>query len=164
MSWDRFVKLFHWSLATGIVANYFILEEGDQAHEWLGYALCVLVVARLIWGFCGPSNAKFSSFLGSPTTVINEIRSLKSTHELPQTHTVAGGYQLLLVMFLVFGLGVTGWVHDLDAFWGEDWPADFHEYMANTLIILALLHVSAVGWMQLGLKMPVIQRMSLFRR
>ena len=164
MSWDRFVKLFHWSLATGIVANYFFLEEGDQPHEWLGYLLCGLVVARLIWGFYGPASAQFSSFLARPAVAMREIRSLNTSHELPNTHTAAGGYQLVLVMFLVLGLGITGWIHDLDAFWGEDWPADLHEYMANALIILAGVHVLAIGWMQLGLNMPIIQRMWFSRR
>lgn len=164
MSWDRFVKLFHWSMATGIVANYFFLEDGDQPHEWLGYVLCAFVAARIIWGFYGPTNARFSSFLGSPLTALREVRSLNKSHELPDTHTVAGGYQLLFVMGLVLGLGATGWIHDLDAFWGEDWPADVHEYMATALIILAGVHISAVAWMQLALKMPVLRRMWLFRR
>ena len=164
MIWGRFIRLFHWSLAAGVVANYFFLEDGDQPHEWLGYALCVFVVARLVWGFKGPPNAKFSSFMGSPKAVYDEIHSLNKTRALPNTHTVAGGYQLLLVIFLVLGLTITGWIHDLDAFWGEDWPADTHKYMANGLIFLASLHVLAVAWMQLRLKLPVIQRMGLFWR
>ena len=53
------------------------------------------------------------------------------------SHTAAGGYQLVLVMTLVAGLGITGWMHDLDAFWGEDWPAEVHELLANALLTLA---------------------------
>lgn len=163
MSWDRFVKFFHWSLATGIVANYFFLEDGDQPHEWLGYALCGLVIIRLFWGFRGPSNARFTSFLARPRAVWKEVLSLGRPHELPRTHTAAGGYQLVLIMLLIMGLGVTGWIHDLDAFWGEDWPEDAHEIMANALITLSALHVTTVLWIQFVLKMPVIRRMWIFR-
>jgi cytochrome b len=84
---------------------------------------------------------------------------LATAHELPDTHTAAGGYQLVLVMALVAGLGITGWMHDLDAFWGEDWPAEVHELLANALLTLASLHVAAIMWMQWVLKMPIIRRM-----
>lgn len=163
MSWDRFVKVFHWSLATGIVANYIFLEGGDQPHEWLGYALCVLVITRLFWGFRGPSNARFISFMTRPSAVWKGVLLLRTPHELPRTHTAAGGYQLVLMMLLIMGLGVTGWIHDLDAFWGDDWPEDAHDIMANALITLSALHVTVVLWMQFVLNMPVIRRMWIFK-
>jgi cytochrome b len=146
-------------LATGIVANYFFLEDGDQPHEWLGYVLCALIVCRILWGFFGPASARFASFLRRPSTLWQELTGLATAHELPDTHTTAGGYQLILVMILIAGLGITGWMHDLDAFWGEDWPAEVHELLANALIVLASLHVAAIMWMQWVLKMPIIRRM-----
>ena len=159
MSWDHFVKVFHWSLATGIVANYFFLEDGDQPHEWLGYGLCALIVCRILWCIFGPASARFTSFLRRPSTLWQELTGLATAHELPDTHTTAGGYQLVLVMIFIAGLGITGWMHDLDAFWGEDWPAEVHELLANALLVLASLHVAAIMWMQWVLKMPIIRRM-----
>jgi cytochrome b len=146
-------------LATGIVANYFFLEDSDQPHEWLGYVLCALIVCRILWGFFGPASARFASFLRRPSTLWQELTGLATAHELPDTHTTAGGYQLILVMILIAGLGITGWMHDLDAFWGEDWPAEVHELLANALLVLASLHVAAIMWMQWVLKMPIIRRM-----
>jgi len=87
MSWDHFVKVFHWSLATGIVANYFFLEDGDQPHEWLGYGLCALIVCRILWGIFGPASARFASFLRRPSTLWQELTGLATAHELPDTHT-----------------------------------------------------------------------------
>ena len=34
--WDPLVRLFHWSLAACILGA-FLVEEGDTAHQWLGY-------------------------------------------------------------------------------------------------------------------------------
>ena len=159
MRWDLYIRLFHWSLASGIVANYFLLEEGEILHEWVGYIACALVASRLLWGFMGPTRARFSAFLKSPSAAFHEMTELASPHTLPNTHTALGGYQLVLVLALVIGVGLTGWMQDLDAFWGEDWPQDLHELLANALILVACLHVAAVLWIHFVLKTPLLHRM-----
>ena len=45
--WDPFVRIFHWSLVLCVVLNYFVLEEGETAHEWSGYIAAGLVCARV---------------------------------------------------------------------------------------------------------------------
>jgi cytochrome b561 len=50
-------------------------------------------------------------------------------------------------------------MQDLDAFWGEDWPQDLHELLANALILVACLHVAAVLWIHFVLKTPLLHRM-----
>ena len=164
MRWDLYIRLFHWSLAAGIVANYFLLEEGETLHEWFGYAVCALVVFRLLWGFVGSTRVRFSTFLKPPHVAFNEMRKLASPHPLPNTHTALGGYQLVLVLALVIAIGLTGWMQDLDAFWGEDWPQDLHELLANALILVACLHVAAVLWIQFALKTPLLHRMWFGRK
>ena len=164
MRWDLFIRLFHWSLAAGIVANYFLLEEGEILHEWVGYIACALVASRLLWGFMGPTRARFSAFLRSPSAAFYELRGLTAPHDLPNTHTALGGYQLVLVLALVIGVGLTGWMQDLDAFWGEDWPQDLHELLANALILVACLHVAAALWIHFALKTPSLHRMWFGRK
>ena len=39
--WDPLVRLFHWSLAACILGA-FLVEEGDTAHQWLGYTALLL--------------------------------------------------------------------------------------------------------------------------
>ena len=36
--WDLFVRVFHWSLVTCILLNYFVVDDGEDLHQWLGYA------------------------------------------------------------------------------------------------------------------------------
>ncbi|MBN8761809.1 MAG: hypothetical protein J0I63_00405 [Thiobacillus sp.] len=49
--WDRFVRLHHWSLATLVLANHFILD--GPAHRWAGYAarprVCVPISPDPAW-------------------------------------------------------------------------------------------------------------------
>jgi len=45
--------------------------------------------------------------------------------------------------YLVLGLGLSGWMQTLDAFWGEEWLQDIHLILGNTLIGLVGLHAAA---------------------
>ncbi|MHB8913284.1 MAG: cytochrome b/b6 domain-containing protein, partial [Lysobacter sp.] len=56
--WDPLVRVLHWLLA-GCFLAAFLVEEGDTAHEWLGYATLGLVAIRMVWGFVGSRHARF---------------------------------------------------------------------------------------------------------
>src|SRR5512132_2800088 len=73
--WDRFVRLFHWSLAAGFTIAHF--TEGDllNLHVWAGYLVGLLIVARVLWGFVGPSHARFSDLTRPPRFVTCAISS-----------------------------------------------------------------------------------------
>ena len=164
MQWDRFVRTFHWTLVAGIAANYWIMEAGELAHEWVGYGMGVLAIARVIWGFMGPIEARFKTFLTSPTTVMNDVLLMSKKDQLPPTHTPAGGYQLIVVIILVFGIVLTGWMQELDAYWGVEWVQLTHEWLSDTLMLLACVHISVVLWFQVKNKLPLVQRMLWARR
>ena len=76
--WDRFVRLFHWSVAGAFLLDFWVLEEGDPPHEWVGYFLGVLLVMRIVWGFIGPANARFINFLPTPRRVKHHINDLRN--------------------------------------------------------------------------------------
>ena len=55
--WDPLVRLFHWSLASAFLANYFFTEEGENWHRWFGYYAvawlaihCSVDVITTAWG------------------------------------------------------------------------------------------------------------------
>jgi len=74
--WDRFVRLFHWSLVSCVVLNQFVLEAGETPHEWVGYTASALVLARIVWGFVGSRHARFSDFFPTPARLARHIRAL----------------------------------------------------------------------------------------
>ena len=50
---------------------------------------------------------------------------------------------MLTMWTLILALAVTGWMSRLDAFWGGDWPKDVHGLLADTLMVLIVIHVIA---------------------
>lgn len=142
--WDRFVRLFHWSLVSCVLLDYFVIDDGETLHQVLGYLACVLVCARFIWGFVGTKYARFSDFFPTPRRVSRHIRSLFSGQiDRHNGHNPLGAVMILALLFLVMAIGVTGFMQGLDAYWGEEWLQDLHEQLSNALIILVSMHVAA---------------------
>lgn len=142
--WDRFIRVFHWSLVSCVLVNYFVLGDGKTLHQWVGYLAAALVVARIVWGFIGSRYARFSSFFPTPARLGRHIRQLKSGKpEMHWGHNPVGALMILALISLVLGLGVTGWMQTLDAFWGDELLMDVHEVLGNLLIGLATLHALA---------------------
>lgn len=69
-AWDLPTRLFHWLLALLILSAYLTRKNTDDLawHKWTGYAILVLIVFRILWGFAGSSTSRFSSFLYGPGT------------------------------------------------------------------------------------------------
>ena len=142
--WDRFVRVFHWSLVTAVALNYFVLEDNKSLHEWVGYFAVALVVARTVWGFIGSSHARFSDFFPTPTRLRRHVRQVISGQaDKHWGHNPVGALMMLALIALVLGLGLTGWMQGLDAFWGDETLQDIHKLLANTLIALAGIHALA---------------------
>ncbi len=84
--WDVPTRLFHWSLALCTLAACISAElGGDQAlrlHFLSGYAVLILVVFRMLWGFAGPRYARFGQFVRGPAaTVRYALALLRGTQE-----------------------------------------------------------------------------------
>lgn len=142
--WDRFVRLFHWSLVSCVLLDYFVIDDGEIVHQVLGYLATALVVARIIWGFIGTQYARFSDFFPTPGRIAHHIRSLIAGNvDRHDGHNPLGAMMILALISLVLAIGVTGFMQGLDAYWGEEWLQEFHNMLANILIILVAIHVAA---------------------
>ena len=142
--WDLFVRVFHWTLVTCVMVNYFVLDDGESIHQWLGYLASALVVARVVWGFIGSEYARFANFFPTPKRLQRHVSQLmRGQPEMHWGHNPLGAVMMLALMSLVIGLGVSGWMQTLDAFWGEEWLQDVHELLGNSLIGLVTLHALA---------------------
>lgn len=67
-AWDLPTRLFHWALVALMISAYVtrMYLEDLTWHIWNGYAILVLIVFRVLWGFAGSSTARFASFLYWP--------------------------------------------------------------------------------------------------
>lgn len=142
--WDRFVRVFHWSLVSCVVFNYFVLHDGKTFHQWVGYFAVTLVMARIVWGFIGSRYARFSDFFPTPSRMTDHVRQVMRGHQATTLgHNPVGAAMMLVLMTTVLALGTTGWMQTLDAYWGEEWLQNLHRYIGNVLIGMATLHAMA---------------------
>lgn len=146
--WDRFVRVFHWSLVACVLLNFFVVESGQWLHQWLGYSALALVAARVLWGFVGGSCARFANFFPTPARLRAhgaDLRAGLRSGQMPRHagHNPLGALMMLLLMALVLLLGCTGWLQGTDAFWGDAWLQALHETLANGLLAGAAVHAAA---------------------
>jgi cytochrome b len=63
--WDPVVRFGHWALVVAFAIAYFSAEEEaggpDVWHVWGGYAVGVIIILRVLWGFIGSSARSFLS-------------------------------------------------------------------------------------------------------
>jgi cytochrome b len=142
--WDRFVRVFHWSLVSCVTFNYFVMPDGKTLHQVSGYLAVTLVLARIVWGFIGTRHARFADFFPTPSRLAEHVRQVKSgQHVAILGHNPVGALMMLALMATVLALGTTGWMQTLDAYWGEEWLQNLHEAIGNVLIGMATLHAVA---------------------
>lgn len=102
--WDPLVRITHWTIALGVVANGLLNEDGGLAHLWIGWTVLGLLAVRLFWGLVGPSEARFSAFPPDPRAGLSHLADLLrgKVHEHP-SHNPAGA---LMAYALWVGLAV----------------------------------------------------------
>lgn len=74
--WDWLVRTFHWSLVIAFTVTFLTEEDTLNIHVWAGYAVGILLLARLIWGFIGPPHARFSDSVYRPATALSYVGDL----------------------------------------------------------------------------------------
>ena len=140
--WDLLVRIVHWTVAAGCVLNLFFLE--DTAHEVVGYIVFGAMVVRIVWGFVGTRYARFSDFIRSPAEIGSYIAAeMGGRGRRYIGHNPAAALMMLALMTLVIAVSVTGYMMGTDMFWGEEWLEELHEVLANTILVLALVHALA---------------------
>lgn len=142
--WDGVVRLFHWTVVAGVAGNLFITEDGKWVHRWVGYVVLAAVAIRLIWGVIGTRHARFGDFVPRPHRLWSYLKALATRREPRYVgHNPAGAVMMIGLILLLLLCGVTGWMQTLDAYWGVLWVQDVHKLAANTIMVLAGLHIFA---------------------
>jgi cytochrome b len=108
--WDLFVRVFHWSLVLTVsfAALSGFLGEARILfwHVTGGLIAAGLVLARIVWGFLGPTHARFSDFVAGPAKTIAHLRSRGTARHLG--HNPLGALMVLALIALVLALAATG--------------------------------------------------------
>jgi cytochrome b len=158
--WDLPIRLFHWALAAGFAAAWLTAKfHMNDIHALTGYALCLLLAARIYWGFAGGRHARFSSFVFSPGETMAYLRSVFGRSPLKHYlgHNPAGALMVftllgLLGMILASGmaaLAVIDFEGPLLALHHVDDETAYairnsHEWLGNAALALVALHLAGV--------------------
>lgn len=141
MVWSKIIRLIHWSVAVAIILNLYFLEEGEIAHERVGYVALALVVIRLIYGLFAKDAAAFSNFPISWSEIKEFIiAKIKFEKKDYHGHNPLASLVYILLWTCVINLALTGWMMGLDRFWGEEWLEEIHEYISVFTQVLIALH------------------------
>lgn len=140
--WDPLVRIFHWTIAGGVIANLTFLREAKSFHITVGYVVVAALAVRLIWGLIARGHARFASFVPGPRRFFGYVSAMLGRREPRYLgHNPAGAAMIVLLLVLVVVVGASGWMMGLDAFWGVGWVEGLHETAANGLIGAVVLHV-----------------------
>jgi len=172
--WDPLVRIGHAVLILGFAIAF--VTEGEPAwlHEWAGYAVGTAVATRIAWGFVGPRNARFASFVVAPAAALTYLRRLlvfRAPRHLG--HSPAGGVMVVallasLATTTISGVAYLGLSRDrgpLAPLLGAEaaalqaaadqrgerkfrrpgrWLKEIHEAAANITLLLVIAHVGGV--------------------
>jgi cytochrome b len=157
--WDLPVRLFHWVLVVLLVAQVITGKIGGKLmpyHAYCGYAVLVLVVFRILWGFFGSTHARFASFLAGPAATVRFAARLFSRTAVPQVgHNPLGGW-MVVALVLCLGLQAASGLFANDGASAEGPLAsrvaletsntftEFHRWNLKALLVLSGVHVAGV--------------------
>jgi cytochrome b len=117
--WDPIVRIGHWVLVAAFFVAYFTEDDLLRAHVWAGYTVGAVVILRIVWGFVGSRNARFSSFLYGPAAglkyLIGLVRGGMRRHV---GHSPAGAFMIFLLLASLaatVGSGLTVYAYDSHA-------------------------------------------------
>lgn len=154
--WDLPTRVFHWLLALLVLGLIITGQTGGNAMIWhgrMGYAVLVLLIFRLAWGFLGSYHSRFSSFF--PT--LSRIRHhFSSAAEKTLGHNPLGAISIFGFLALLLFQVITGLFADdeiaysgpLTALISNAWVSlatKWHSTIGKILlIVLVITHIAAV--------------------
>lgn len=126
------MRLFHWSLAIAVSGALLTVSFGEEWMHWhqrFGLAVVGLLGFRLVWGFCGPSEARFARFAPTPK------RLAAQWHGRWQGagHTPIGAVSVLAMLGLFGFQALTGLFSSDDVAFSGPWASAVSSQVSRTL-------------------------------
>lgn len=173
--WDPALRVFHWSLAILVIANWLLGQFGPNVmtlHFWLGYATLALLLFRIVWGFIGPAPARFTQFVRGPGAVLAYLRDLGRREPSNwQGHNPLGALSVLAMLAVLLVQIGTGLIADPDDFInvgplaGEVASATarkavgWHHLGGTIILLMVLLHVAVILYYRIWKREDLIRPM-----
>lgn len=107
--WNPLIRIGHWTLAIAFFTAYFTEDDFITQHVWAGYIVGAYVLIRVLWGFVGGKQVRFSNFVYSPAKIFGYLKNLimlKPQHYIG--HNPAGGVMVVALLLSLVGTTLTG--------------------------------------------------------
>jgi cytochrome b len=122
-------------------------DEAQKLQLAVGYAIGGLVAARIIWGFVGPTHARFADFMRLPHKILGyagETLSGRAPRYLG--YNPLGGAMAAAMLAMLLTVCGLGHLLTTDSFWGPAEIKEVHEAAAYLLLGMVGLHLFGVVW------------------
>lgn len=147
--YDLPTRVFHWIFAGSFITAFTISNTIDDEnlafsyHMIFGLIMVFSVVVRIIWGLFGSKHAKFSDFSLNLKNLVSYLKGiLTGTNRKWVGHNPASSWAAVIMMISALGLGVSG-VLMITGVAGEVLE-EVHELLANTFLVVVILHIVGV--------------------
>lgn len=168
--WDLPVRVTHWALVLAVAGCWATHYAGIEWFEWhrrFGYAVLVLAVFRVAWGFVGSRHARFASFVRGPRAMVAYLRA---GGRATVGHNPFGALSVLALLALLLLQAATGLfandeIISMGPFYGWIAPGlsnritTLHRASSDWLLVLIGLHVVAVAFHVRVRRQPLVRAM-----
>ena len=173
--WDLPVRLFHWGLVLAVLGAFVTQTLGVQYfayHLVCGYAVIILVMFRILWGFFGTHHARFVNFVRGPRGVLAYLRG---ENPAPVGHNPLGAGMVVLLLAVLGIQAGLGLFSDDEIFNAGPFASLISPHLSQTfssvhrklfyaIAIAIAVHVAAVLWHQWGRREDLLKPMITGRK
>jgi cytochrome b len=115
--WDPLVRLTHWTIAAAVLLNGLITEDGEFLHTAIGYTAFTVLALRLLWGFIGPEEARFTAFPPSPKAALHHVSEIVAGDKVKhRSHNPLGALMAYALWATLSVVVATGMIMDQGRF------------------------------------------------
>ena len=175
--WDPVTRLWHWILVLAVSLGWsfgkFMSFDTIQWHFYIGYLILGLMVFRYLWGFAGPTPVRFRAIIPTPTALLTYLRHMGRREPSGSPgHNPVGSLSVIAMLVVIGAQAISGLFIESDDFFEYGPLAGYvseamvnrltwwHHFNADVILVLVILHVSAIlfylVWKKENLIKPMI--------
>lgn len=163
--WDLPTRIFHWLLATFVLALVITGHVGGAVMDWhmrIGLMVLALLVFRLIWGLIGGRWSRFAAFIYAPATLLRYLRGQHSPSEHFEVgHNPLGSLSVFGLLLLLLVQVATGLVADDEV----ATTGPLNKYVANAKALAATAwHTGAGQWILIAMVVLHVAAIIVYKR
>lgn len=161
--WDPVTRIWHWALALSVVVGWCIGEFRSfstiQWHFYFGYAIGVLIVFRVGWGFVGPAPIRHRTLLAGLRDTPGYLRRLpiREPSGTPGHNPLGSVSVIALILALAIQVASGLFSEDDGLFSGGPLSGEvpgamvrqmteIHNIGAKVILTLVVLHLCAIAF------------------